>query len=153
EIALETKNKPTAIITIRQSVKNLSTTHKSGVLKGAYIIDAETSRLDGIILAAGSEVSLAVEAKALLKEKGLDIRVVSMPSMDRFLLQDPAYQQQILPANVKTLAVELGSSYSWYRFTQHVMGIDTYGISGNLEQVTAHFGFTKENVAKRFLEI
>lgn len=153
EIALETKNKPTAIITTRQSVKNLSTTHKSGVLKGAYIIDAETSRLDGIILAAGSEVSLAVEAKALLKEKGLDIRVVSMPSMDRFLLQDPAYQQQILPANVKTLAVELGSSYSWYRFTQHVMGIDTYGISGNLEQVIAHFGFTKENVAKRFLEI
>ncbi len=153
EIAFESKDTATAIITTRQSVLNLEHTSKAGVLKGAYIVSSEEHRLDGILLASGSEVGLAFEAKQLLKEKGLDIRVVSMPSHHAFLLQNEDYQSKILPANVKTLAIEMGSSYSWHRFTPHVYAIDTFGVSANLNVVLDHFGFRKENVAEAFLKI
>ncbi|VEU82988.1 transketolase [Acholeplasma hippikon] len=153
EIALSRKNKPTAIITSRQNVRNLATTSKEGVAKGAYIVDKENVKLDGILLAAGSEVELAIETKAILKEKGYDIRVVSMPSHDEFLDQDKAYQMSILPKGVKTLAIEMGSSYSWYRFTEHVMGIDTYGLSAAQNKVVEHFGFVPEIVAEKFVGI
>jgi transketolase len=153
EIAFESKDSATVIVTTRQNVLNLEHTNKAGVLKGAYIVSQETENLDGILLASGSEVGLAYEAKQLLKEKGLDIRVVSMPSHHAFLLQNEAYRSKILPANVKTLAVEMGSSYSWYRFTQNVYTIDTFGVSANLDVVLDHFGFRKENVAEAFLNI
>jgi len=153
EIAFESKNQATVIVTTRQNVLNLEHTNKAGVLKGAYIVSPEADKLDGILLASGSEVGLAFEAKQLLKQKGLDIRVVSMPSHHAFLLQNEAYRSKILPANVKTLAVEMGSSYSWYRFTQNVYSIDTFGVSANLDVVLDHFGFRKEKVAEAFLNI
>ncbi|WP_210994110.1 transketolase [Acholeplasma granularum] len=153
EIAFESTNTPTAIITTRQSVLNLSNTNKEGVLKGAYIVSPEKNKLDGILLAAGSEVGLAYEAKKILQDKGLDVRVVSMPSHHAFLLQNEDYRSKILPANVKTLAIEMGSSYSWYKFTPHVYGIDTFGVSASLDKVINHFGFTKEKIAEAFLQI
>ena len=153
EIAFESKDTATAIITTRQNVLNLEHTSKAGVLKGAYIISKEEKRLDGILLASGSEVGLAFEAKAILKSQGLDIRVVSMPSHHAFLLQNEDYRRKILPENIKTLAIEMGSSYSWYRFTPNVFGIDTFGISANLDVVLDHFGFSKEKVAAAFLNI
>lgn len=153
EIAFESKDTATAIITSRQNVLNLEHTNKEGVLKGAYIVSKEENKLDGILLASGSEVGLAYEAKQILKEKGLDIRVVSMPSHHAFLLQNEDYRSKILPANVKTLAVEMGSSYSWYRFTPHVYGIDTFGLSANADVVLKHFGFNKESIAEAFINI
>src|SRR5690606_28157600 len=153
EIAFTATKTPTAIITTRQNVTNLATTSKEGVLKGGYIVDKEEKRLDGILLAAGSEVSLAVEAKKLLKEQGLDVRVVSMPSHLNFLNQPQKYQDSILPKGVKTLAVEMGSSYSWFRFTPYVYGIDTFGVSASVNKVLEVFGFTKEKVAEKFVEI
>ena len=153
EIALESQDTATAIITTRQSVLNLENTHKEGVLKGAYIVSKEQSKLDGILLASGSEVGLAYETQQLLRKQGVDVRVVSMPSHHAFLLQSEAYRSKILPANVKTLAIEMGSSYSWYRFTPHIYGIDTFGISANLNVVLDHFGFNKEKVAEAFLNI
>ncbi|WP_372433667.1 transketolase [Acholeplasma equirhinis] len=153
EIAFTSTKTPTALITTRQNVVNLGTTSKEGVYKGAYIVDKEEKKLDGILLAAGSEVHLAVEAKKILKEKGLDIRVVSMPSHFNFLNQPASYQESILPKGVKTLAVEMGSSYSWFRFTPHVYGIDTFGVSTSVNKVVEVFGFTKEKVAAKFLEI
>lgn len=153
EIAFESKDTATAIITSRQNVLNLEHTSKEGVLKGAYIVSKEENKLDGILLASGSEVGLAYEAKQILKEKGLDIRVVSMPSHHAFLLQNEDYRSKILPANVKTLAVEMGSSYSWYRFTPHVYGIDTFGLSANADVVLNHFGFNKESIAEAFINI
>ncbi len=153
EIAFSSKNQATAIITTRQNVTNLSSTSKAGVLKGAYIVAKEEKKLDAILLASGSEVSLAVDAKELLKNKGIDVRVVSMPSHHAFLLQDEAYQRMILPSNVKTLAVEMGSSYSWYRFTPYVYGIDAFGISASVNKVVEHFGFTKDKVAEKLMSI
>lgn len=153
EIAFSSKKEATAIITTRQNVTNLATTSKEGVMKGAYVVAKEDKKLDAILLAAGSEVSLAVETKEYLKTKGIDVRVVSMPSHHAFLLQDEAYQRMILPANVKTLAVEMGSTYSWYRFTPYVYGIDTFGISASVNKVVKHFGFTKDQIAEKLISI
>lgn len=153
DIAFSSKKRPTVIITSRQNVLNLAGTHKEGVKKGAYIIAKEESKLDGILLASGSEVGLAFETQGVLKEKGIDVRVVSMPSHYAFELQDKAYQDKILPADVPTMAIELGSSYSWYKYTKHIYGVDTFGISAPLKTVLEHFKFNKDAIAQKFMEI
>ncbi|HHY96652.1 MAG TPA: transketolase [Acholeplasma sp.] len=153
ESALNSKDLAHVIVTTRQNVLNLENTSKEGVLKGGYIVSKEHQKLDGILLASGSEVELALEAKKILTQKGFDIRVVSMPSHYNFLKQDLAYQNEILPRGVKTLAIELGSSYSWYRFTQFVYGVDDFGISAPALKVLEHFGFNPHSVAVKFESI
>ena len=154
KIALESKNKPTAIILTRQNVLNLSSSNYEGVTKGAYIICKENSKLDGILLASGSEVELAIKTKGLLfKEHNIDVRVVSMPSMELFNEQSCCYKKEILPNGVKTLAIEMGASMPWFRYTNNVFGIDTFGISAPLNDVITHFGFVPEKIIERFLKI
>ena len=151
--AIKQHKTPSAIILTRQNVKTLPCVPMQTFEKGAFIVSKENAKLDGILLAAGSEVSLALEAKEKLNELGLDIRVVSMPSHYLFEKQDVNYQQEVLPSHVKTLAIEMGSSQSWYKYTKHVYGIDRYGLSAPLEVVIKAFGFTKEKVAQAFLNI
>ena len=103
KVAFDSKTTPTALVLTRQNVANYETTNYEGVTKGAYIVSKENKKLDGILLAAGSEVELAINAKALLEKEGLDIRVVSMPSMYSFDLQDEKYKNEVLPKGVKTL--------------------------------------------------
>ncbi|MDO9630006.1 MAG: transketolase [Acholeplasmataceae bacterium] len=152
KIAVESTNTPTLIILTRQNVDNLKTTSYEGVIKGAYVVSKEEGKLDGILLASGSEVGLAVEAQHLLKEQGKYVRVVSMPSHYLFEKQTLKYKKEILPRSVRTLAIEMGSSLSWYKYTQHVYGIDTFGVSAPLEQALEHFNFNKEKVAEYFLK-
>lgn len=153
KIAFESKTTPTTLIFTRQNVANYETTNYEGVLKGAYVVGKEVNKLDGIILAAGSEVELAMDAKEVLFSEGIDVRVVSMPSMFLFDKQSNEYKESVLPANVKTLAVEMASSMPWYKYAKNVYGIDTYGLSAAGEVVMSEFGFTKENIAKLFKEI
>lgn len=153
KIAMESKKQPTSIILTRQSVPNLENTNVEGVLKGAYIVKKEQEKLDGIILASGSEVSLALETQKKLATQGLDIRVVSMPSMDLFEKQNQAYKDEILPKGVKILAVEMASPMAWYKYTPHVYGIETFGVSAPLEAVLKYFKFTPEDLANKFLSI
>ncbi|PKK98783.1 MAG: transketolase [Tenericutes bacterium HGW-Tenericutes-2] len=152
KIAVESTNTPTSIILTRQNVDNLKTTSYEGVSKGAYVVSMEEGKLDGILLASGSEVGLAVEAQKLLKEQGKFVRVVSMPSHYLFEKQTLKYKKEILPKSVKTLAIEMGSSLSWYKYTQHVYCIDTFGVSAPLEQALEHFNFNKEKVSEYFLK-
>jgi transketolase len=153
KIAIESTNTPTSIILTRQNVNNLTTTSHEGVKKGAYVVSMEEGKLDGILLAAGSEVGLAIETQQLLlKEQGKNVRVVSMPSHYLFEKQTLKYKKEILPKSVKTLAIEMGSSLSWYKYTQFVYGIDTFGVSAPLEQALEHFNFNKEKVAEYFLK-
>jgi transketolase len=152
KIAIESINTPTSIILTRQNVDNLTTTSYEGVTKGAYVVSREEGKLDGILLASGSEVGLAIETQKLLKEQGKFVRVVSMPSHYLFEKQTLKYKKEILPKSVKTLAIEMGSSLSWYKYTQHVYGIDTFGVSAPLEQALEHFNFNKEKVAEYFLK-
>ena len=118
------------------------------------VSDSEKSTPDGIIIAAGSEVSLAIEAKKILAKDGQDVRVVSMPSMNLFNEQTASYQESILPSTVtKRLAVEMGASMSWYQYVGlhgKVMGIDTFGKSGKGPEVIKDFGFTPQGVVDQF---
>ncbi|MDY0294357.1 MAG: transketolase [Acholeplasmataceae bacterium] len=147
KIAMESKTTPTVIILTRQNVINRLTTSYDGVTKGAYIVSKEEKQLDGILLASGSEVGLALDTKEILKSQGIDVRVVSMPSHFMFEKQTQKYQKEVLPKRAKILAIEMGSRMSWYKYTPYVYGLDEFGVSAPLENALDYFGFTKEKLA------
>lgn len=156
-LAIESKDKPTALVLTRQNLPTLPGTAQkayNGVKKGAYVVsETEKETPDAILIATGSEVSLAVEAQKALKEKGIDVSVVSMPSWDRFNEQDEAYKESVLPKSVKKrLAIEMGASLGWERYTGDegdILAIDRFGASAPGEKVVAEYGFTVENVVDR----
>ncbi|MFD1848824.1 transketolase [Oceanobacillus bengalensis] len=156
-LAVESKDKPTALVLTRQNLPTLEGTKENaydGVKKGAYVVsDAEKETPDALILATGSEVQLAVKAQAMLREKGVDVRVVSMPSWDLFEEQDKAYKDSVLLPNVKKrLAVEMASPFGWDRYVGDegsILGINTFGASGQGERLIREYGFTVENVVKQ----
>jgi len=153
KIAVDSKNIPTTIVLTRQNVKNFKNTSYEKTLKGAYIVERENEKLDGIIIATGSEVELAINVKEELLKKNIDVRVVSMPSHYLFEKQSEEYKNNILPKGVKTIAVEMASSMSWYKYTPHVYGIEQFGLSDKGEKVVEIMGFTKEKICKFFEEI
>lgn len=146
KIAIESKTTPTAIILTRQNVNNYSTSDVEGVARGAYVISPEISKLDGILLASGSEVDLAIQSQSLLREKGIDVRVVSMPSHFLFEKQTKTYQKEVLPKRTQVIAIEMGSRLSWYKYTQVVYGLDQFGVSAPFEQALDYFGFTQKKL-------
>ena len=155
KIALESKDKPVVMALTRQNVRNLKETENlTGIEKGAYIIsDCENPEL--IIIATGSEVELALDAKEILAKEGKNIRVVSMPSMELFRNQDKAYKDQVLPRNIKKVSLEMASTFGWAEWTGLDglnIGIDSFGASGKGEEVMEAFGFTKEKVADKIRE-
>ena len=152
KIAMESKTTPTVIILTRQNVINQKKTSYEGVSKGAYIVSKENEHIDGVLLASGSEVGLALEAKSILEQQGLDIRVVSMPSHYLFEKQTNKYQKEVIPKRAKVLAIEMGSRLSWYKYTSYVYGLDDFGISAPLEVALEYYGFTKEKVAEYFIK-
>ena len=112
--AVSSKNRPTALVLSRQNLpilKGSAETAKEGIAKGAYVISPANGNAEGILLATGSEVSLAVEAQQVLASEGIQVSVVSMPSWDLFEQQDQAYKDSVLPpTNRKRLAIEMGAS-------------------------------------------
>src|SRR5699024_6496395 len=107
---------------------------------------------DAILLAAGSEVSLAIDAQRLLKEKNIDVRVVSMPSWDRFEAQDLHYKNSVLlPSITQRLAIDMGSPLGWDRYVGNqgkTLSINTFGASAPGDVVIEKFGFTAENIVQ-----
>jgi transketolase len=153
-VALESTTTPTSIILTRQDLPTLENTSYEGVRRGGYIISKEKGRMDGIIIAAGSEVELAIKAQAELEKENIHVRVVSMPSTNLFDKQSKTYRNTILPEKMtKRLAIEMGATSGWYKYASTVYGIDTFGISGQLEDVIKYFGFTVENIVKIYKEI
>lgn len=158
KLIAQTIDRPSFLVTSRQKLPVLAQTVDAPIEKGAYIVsDAKKTVPDGIILAAGSEVALALAAQKLLLEEEIDVRVVSMPVMNLFEEQSAEYKEAILPASVtKRLAVEMGASLSWGRYVGldgKVMGIDTFGASGKGPEVIEHFGFTPTKVVEAFKEL
>lgn len=158
KLIAQTTDRPSFLVTSRQKLPVLAQTVDAPIEKGAYIVsDAKKAVPDGIILAAGSEVALALAAQKLLLEDEIDVRVVSMPVMNLFEEQSAEYKEAILPASItKRLAVEMGASLSWGRYVGlngKVMGIDTFGASGKGPEVIEHFGFTPTKVAETFKEL
>ncbi|QTM99502.1 transketolase [Sediminibacillus dalangtanensis] len=156
-LALESTKTPTALVLTRQGLPTLEGTKEQayeGVKKGAYVISpADSDQPDGLLLASGSEVQLAVNAQKELKNKNIHVSVVSMPSWDRFKQQDKAYQEEVLPSTVKKrLAIEMASPFGWERYVGDegkMLGIETFGASANGDKILEEYGFTVENVVNQ----
>ena len=157
KIAIESTKNPTAIILTRQNVTTLKNTSVENVGKGAYIVGPEVDRIDAIIIATGSEVNLAMEAKEALFEQGIDVRVVSMPSMELFEKQDDDYKEMVLPRNIRArLSIEMASDFGWHKYVGldgKTMSVSRFGTSAPASVVIENYGFTVENVIKNIKDI
>lgn len=143
-------NKPSCLILGRDKIKILETTSISATSKGVYIVHNEERKLDGIIIATGEEVTLALSVMKLLKEKGYDLRVISMPSIERYNLLTAEEKEELFPVGAKKFVIEKGSSYSWYSFVykdSYLFTLDKFGTSGTKEEVDSFYGFTKEEIS------
>lgn len=152
KLAIESTENPTALILTRQNVETMENSSVEGVSKGAYVIGKEENHLDAIIIASGSEVNLAMKAKKVLFEKGIDVRVVSMPCQEFFDQQDEQYKEAVLPnAMRKRLSVEMASSFGWHKYVGLdgiTMSIDEFGKSAPAQDVIPSYGFTVDGVVE-----
>lgn len=157
--ALDKHHGPSALLLSRQNLKGLDHSDQSIDLikKGGYILCDSSKEPELILMATGSEVELATEVHLKLKEKGIAVRLVSMPNSERFLKEELAYQEQVLPKKIsKRIAIEAGATNYWYRFTGLdglVFGIDSFGVSAKAEEAYAHFGLTVDNIVSSALKL
>lgn len=151
--AVEHKNGPTSLCLSRQ---NLPVLHdyaeavEAGALKGGYVLSPAKDMPKAVIIATGSEVKIALEGQKLLAEEGVDVSVVSMPSMEVFEEQSESYKESVLPRFVPVFAVEAGVTLGWARYTgseKRVLGINRFGASAPGGVVMEHYGLTGANVA------
>ena len=148
---------PVSLILSRQTLKSYEGTGKSA-LKGGYVLsDSDKKVPDVILIASGSEVECCMNAKELLKQDGVDARVVSMPCMELFEAQSEKYKESVIPSSVRArVCVEAGAKMPWYKYAGldgKIIGVDEYGISGPAKELFNHYGFTAENVASVAKEV
>ncbi len=151
-IAAMTESHPVCLVLTRQ---DLPLYDKSGLdaLKGGYIIsDSEKATPDVLLMASGSEVEPCVEAQKLLKEQGVDARVISMPSFELFERQSDEYKESVMPKAVRArVAVEAAATFGWHKYVGldgAVIGLDHFGASAPYRFLFKEYGFTAENVAE-----
>jgi transketolase len=154
---VESSKRPVALVLTRQNVPTIDRTQfaaADGLRRGAYVLaDAPNKTPELIIIATGSEVGLAMQAREQLLAQGVAVRVVSMPSWELFDEQPEDYRDAVLPPSVKArLAVEAGVAQGWHRYVGDkgdVLSFDRFGASAPAEVLLREFGFTPENVVKR----
>jgi len=152
--AVERKTGPSSLIFSRQKLAfhKRDAAQIANIRKGAYVLSAAANgKAQAIIIATGSEVSLAVDAQKALSEQGVHVSVVSMPCTNLFDRQDQAYKDSVLPKGVKRVAVEAGITGFWYKYVGldgAVVGMDCFGESAPAADLFKHFGFTTDNVVK-----
>jgi len=149
KLALKSTETPTALILSRQNLPLLEGSNDEGVARGAYVVSKEKKRADLVLIATGSEVSLAIEAQKKLLEKKIDVRVVSMPSWEIFAQQDLEYRKSVLllPSE-RRVSVEMLSTFGWGKWAKYHMGIDEFGASGPAKDVFKKFDFTSDRLVK-----
>jgi transketolase len=160
-VALETGDRPVALVLTRQSVPTLDRTQvaaANGLRRGAYILaDAPNGNPELILVASGSEVSLIVAAQRKLAQENVQARIVSMPSWELFEAQPQAYREAVFPPAVGArLAVEAGVAQGWCRYVGDrgdVLAVDRFGASAAGEIVMREYGFTVENVCKQAIDL
>ncbi|MBP6359497.1 transketolase [Enterococcus aquimarinus] len=158
KVAMTSKETPTVLVLSRQNlpvIEGTTTLADDFVSKGAYVVSPQKGeKPEGILIATGSEVFLATEAQKALAAEGMDVSVVSMPSMDLFEAQSAEYKESVLPKSVKKrVAIEAGSPFGWERYTKcrgKIIAIDHFGASAPGDKVLAEFGFTTENVINTY---
>ena len=155
---MKSTDHPTMLVLSRQNLPvlpktaELASTHVS---KGAYVLSPQDGEVpEGILIATGSEVALAMESQKALKAAGKDVSVVSMPSFDLFEKQDAAYKESVLPNAVrKRVSIEMGSSFGWERYVGldgTMIAVDKYGASAPGDKVIKEYGFTVDNVVEKY---
>ena len=160
-VAIETRDRPVALILTRQNVPTLDRTQfaaAEGLRRGAYILqDAPEGKPDLILIGTGSEVSLIVRAGEKLTKEGMQVRIVSMPSWELFDAQPQSYRDSVLPPSIHArLAVEAGATQGWCKYVGgegDVIGVDRFGASAPGEVVMREYGFTVENICQRAMEL
>lgn len=155
-VALEHRDGPVALILTRQGLPILDRSvfpSPNELRKGGYVLGQEKGKLQAILIATGSEVSVALEAWKRLSDQGLGVRIVNMPSWELFGAQDQAYRDAVLPPETKArLAVEAGSPMGWERYVGmegDVIAVDGFGASAPGKVVMENYGFTAENIMIR----
>ncbi|TLS37426.1 transketolase [Pseudalkalibacillus caeni] len=156
KVALESQDRPSALVLTRQGLPTLDSSSElaeEGVRKGAYVVSEAEGKASALLLASGSEVSLAVEAQKALKEDGINVSVVSMPAWNLFDEQSDEYKESVLPSSVKyRLAIEMAAPFGWEKYTGdkgEVLGINRFGASAPAEKLMEEYGFTVENVVSK----
>ncbi len=154
--AMSRKESPIALVLTRQNLPQFDMTGVNA-LKGAYTILDSEKKPEIILMASGSEVQLVYEAGKQLMDRGVAVRVVSMPSWELFEEQDDAYKESVLPSDVtKRLAVEAASSFGWHKYVGlkgDIISIDHFGESAPAKLLFEKYGFTVENVLDKAIKL
>ncbi|WP_092603835.1 transketolase [Actinopolyspora xinjiangensis] len=148
---LERPEGPAGLALTRQGVPTLEGTDHAGVARGGYVLaEASSGTPELVLIATGSEVQLAVEARKVLEDEGVATRVVSMPCVEWFDAQDEDYRERVLPSSVRArVAVEAGIAQPWYRFTGdsgEIVSLEHFGASADYKTLFEKFGITTEAV-------
>ncbi|MHB1299687.1 MAG: transketolase [Burkholderiales bacterium] len=156
--AVEKKSGPSSLIFSRQNLKfqQRDAATIANIKKGGYVLSREQGKLQAVIIATGSEVDLAMQAQKALGEKGIAVRVVSMPSTNVFDRQDASYKESVLPKGVVRIAVEAGTTDFWRKYVGldgTVVGMDTFGESAPAGDLFKHFGFTVDNLVSKVMGV
>lgn len=158
KVAVSSKDKPTVLVLSRQNLPVIEDTDRlatEGVAKGGYVISKQKGKFpEGILIATGSEVNLAISAQKRLLESGKDVSVISLPSFDLFEQQNEAYKESVLPtAILKRVSIEMAASFGWERYVGlqgKIISIDRFGASAPGDIVIEKYGFTVENIVNTY---
>lgn len=140
---------PSSILLSRNKLDILECTKANEVEKGGYIAIDPMKKPDGIVISSGEELHQVIQAAKALKTKGIEIRVVSMPNLEKFLSQDEEYIESVLPVEVRKIVVEASSKYSWHSLifnSKYIITQDTFGASGKLNDIYNHFGLDAKSL-------
>lgn len=156
--SVERKTGPSSLIFSRQNLKfqTRSEDQIAAIRKGGYILSEAQGQLQAVLIATGSEVELAMQAQKALAEKGIPVRVVSMPSTSVFDRQDASYRETVLPKGIVRIAIEAGVTDFWRKYVGlegEVVGIDTFGESAPAGELFKHFGFTVDHVVGKVMGV
>ena len=150
------KENPSAILLSRNTLPILNCTKTNEVVKGGYIArDFQTDK-KAILISSGEELSKCIDIATKLQSKGIGIRVVSVPNIDRFLSQDKEYIDEVLPVEIKKIVIEASNSKDWYKIIynlNNVININDYGVSAPKEDVYKHFEFDIDSLQTKIEEI
>ena len=149
---LHKEHGPSAIALARNALPILEETKVNDVEKGGYVVLDTNDKPKGIVITCGEELHAVLEAAKNLKTKGVGIRVVSMPNLERFLAQDDEYKESVLPVEIRKIVVEASSSFSWNRLvynSKYLITLDEFGASGPASEVHKKFGFDSESLEEK----
>ena len=153
---MDKEHGPSVIALSRNKLPILETTRAKDVEKGGYVVFDPERKANGIIISTGEEVHLAIEVAKRLRTKGIDIRVVSMPNLNRFLKQDSDYIDEVLPVEIRKIVVEAGSQFAWNSLIfndKYIITLDQFGASGKKEDIYKKFGFDVDSLEEKIEDL